>query len=74
MSFRMQYEDVPIMRAKYPFLETASELEVVSLLDATCRLAPEDKEFADACRLELMYRSKKKENNENHSKDSIQNR
>lgn len=73
MSFRMQYKDVPIMRSKYPFLEKASESEVVSLLVETCQVAPNDKEFADACRLELLFRGKEKEKNENHPKDNIQN-
>ena len=57
MRFNMSYYDVPKMHEIYPFLSSSSNEEVLMLLEASLN----DKEFADACRLELMWRSKQKE-------------
>lgn len=57
----MNYEDVPKMRSIYPFLEGSTKEEVISLLQESISKAPDDVEFAMACRLELLWRSKQAE-------------
>ena len=57
----MQYSDVPKMREQYPFLAECSDREVMALLLETSEKCPGDTGFSNACRLELMYRSKQRE-------------
>lgn len=54
----MQYSDITKTRERYPFLESSTQLEVISLLSETMNKCPDDTDFADACRLELLYRAK----------------
>lgn len=57
----MNYSDIPKIRERYPFLESSTKLEVISLLAETVLKCPDDTEFADACRLELLWRDKQQD-------------